>query len=783
MFFTRVMKLAVELRSLVHESVALLGTIIKHQVGVGGYRRIEKIRQQMTSLRNQSDIKSEKVLEKLTKQLNILKENERYEIAHSFTLMLELMNTSENAYRSFRLSQRRAAPMEKNEPVSITYVLTAHPTEARAPKNIDVFHEIQNLQIMILENADPGQKITLTEQYKNDLKHLLEIAWRTPIVRQRSPKVKDEAEYIYSQVFRENVLFSLMDANHGEVLFGLGSWVGGDKDGHPGVDEKTMIQSLTLSRGHILSMLDSLLKEVRLTVDSVGCEQLARQISSLHSRWRACRVLKPGDLKKIQSSHVLFLKLKKDYQAQFNSVHPQLRRIDQIYELFPGLVIPLEFRESSDVLMSTPQKGKRLAIDRMLAKVGGLCRSGDPRFYIRGFIIAMTQSAAHLKMAARKQKHVFGAAKLPIIPLFEEAASLANSNVIMREVLKDSELKSVIKKYWRSTVEMMVGYSDSSKEGGVLPSRLAISLALPKLERLCQRAGVTPLFFHGSGGSVDRGGGNIEDQMIWWPRSAVTRYKVTIQGEMVERSLATPAIARGQLEKIAHSSSIVLSRRFQAQNNTALNVFTQKITEVYRKKVTTPDFLQVVSAATPYSYINYLKIGSRPAKRQQELTVKGLRAIPWILCWTQTRLLFPTWWGVGSAWRTTTGGDKAKLKIAFKKDAVFTSFVKALDFTLAKVELEVFKIYLKQSRLPQSLIQELSDEIDQEYRGACQFVQAMTGSKKRLEHKEWLKESIELRSPMIHPLNVLQIIAQKNKEIALLRLTVTGISAGMMATG
>jgi phosphoenolpyruvate carboxylase len=783
LFFNRRMKLAVELRSLVRESVALLGVVIKHRVGNRGYQRIEKIRRQMTTFRTQSGMKSERMLEELAAHLSKVTVGERYEIAHSFTLMLELMNTSENAYRSFKLSQRSPVPMDKNKPVSITYVLTAHPTEARAPKNIGVFHNIQSFLISILENTAPGTKIILTEQNRNDLKHLLEIAWQTPIVRQRSPKVADEAEYIYSQVFRENVLFSLLDANHGQVPFYLGSWVGGDKDGHPGVDEKTMIQSLTVSRGHIVGVLNSLLKDVRVTVDSIGNIQLGRQISNLQSRLRTCRVLKTGDLKKVQASHALFLKLQKEYQTQFNCVHPQLRRMEQIYGLFPGLVIPLELRESSDVLMSKPEKGVRLAIDRMLSKVGTLCQSGDPCFYIRGFIIAMTQSAAHIKMAASKQEQVFGAAKLPIIPLFEEAASLARGDVIMGEVLSDSELKSTIKKHWRSTVEMMVGYSDSSKEGGVLPSRLAISLALPKLEKVCLRAGVTPVFFHGSGGSVDRGGGNIEDQMIWWPRSAVARYKVTIQGEMVERSLATAAIARGQLEKIAQSSSVVLSRRFHAQNNAVLDSFSQKITEAYRKKVTAPDFLRVVSAATPYSYINYLKIGSRPAKRHQQLTVKSLRAIPWILCWTQTRLLFPTWWGVGSAWHTASARDKAKLKTAFKKDAVFTSYVKALDFTLAKVELEVFKIYLKQSYLPTSLVKNFSDEVDREYRSACQFVNAMTGSKKRLAHKEWLKESIDLRAPMIHPLNVLQIIAQKNKEIALLRLTVTGISAGMMATG
>lgn len=338
------MKLAVELRSLVHESVALLGHVVKHQLGEKSFHRVELIRQQMTQLRRQSDQKSKHALDELSLRLLGLNAKERYEVAHSFTLMLELMNTAENAYRSYRLSQRQnqshnqrsVKNRKEKKPASITYVLTAHPTEARAPKNIAIFHEIQKLLIGILENTEPGQKVVLTAPMKNDLVHLLEIAWRTQIVRQRAPKVKDEAEYIYSQVFRENVLFALMDANDGEVTFKLGSWVGGDKDGHPGVDEKTMIQSLTLSRNHLLNLVSQLLVDVRKTVELMGRSPLIKSISKLQAELKNSRVLKTNDIKKVRRTHVLFLKLQKEYQAQFGSLHPQLRRIDQIFILFPG---------------------------------------------------------------------------------------------------------------------------------------------------------------------------------------------------------------------------------------------------------------------------------------------------------------------------------------------------------------------------------------------------------------------------------------------------------------
>lgn len=777
------MKLAIELRSLVHESVALLGQVIKRKLGTKAFQRIEDIRQEMAELRNVSDENSIRQLQQLTKNLGKCSIQQRYEIACAFTLMLELMNASENAYRSFRLAKRQHLNLSGPKPESITYVLTAHPTEARSPQNVSIFHQIQNLLTEILEDSGPNHKIVFSLNQRNDLLHLLEIAWCTPIVRHRSPNVKAEAEYIYSLVFRDDVIFWLIEANQGQILFQLNSWVGGDKDGHPGVDDRTLMQSLILSRAHILKLIDRQLMGIRSTLNLVACRSLDRHILQIQSRLKSCRILKFEDFKRIKKIRESIIAAQQAYQDIFGSLHPQFRKISQLMELFPALVIPLELRESSDVLMSKQVKGKSLAIERMLQKIAGLCRGGDPKAYARGFIVSMTESVAHLKAAAQKQTAAFGEISLPIIPLFEGADSLANSHHIMKDILQDVRIRSAIKKFWDSKVEMMVGYSDSSKEAGVWPSRWAIAEALPKLEKICKDAHLIPVFFHGSGGSVDRGGGNIEDQTAWWPRSGVLRYKVTVQGEMIERSLASPMIAQRQLEKIAASAGIVLRKPFCAIKNPTLDSFAQKIAASYGKKITSPEFLQIVATATPYSYINILKIGSRPAKRTKELTVKGLRAIPWILCWTQTRLLLPTWWGVGTVWRNSSSKEKQNLKKAYNNQAAFRSYVKALDFTLAKVELAVFKTYLSQSNLPADIAKKFAKEVEEELRSSLQFCKAMNGAGDLLSNKRWLKESIQLRSPMIHPLNILQILAQKNRELPLLRLTVTGISSGMMTTG
>lgn len=776
-------RVAPELRHLIRESVALLGDVIKRELGPEGFKQIEHIRVQMTELRDTANNEAFNKLNSLKHQLEKKHPGQRYQIAHAFTLMIQLMNASENAYRSHRLKVNKKSTLSEIHPESITYVLTAHPTEARSPQNIAVFQEIQKILLDILATNEFEKKIQIKSQQKKDLRHFLEIAWRTPVMRKRSPKVKDEAEILYSQLFRDQILKTLMNANERKVKLRIHSWIGSDKDGHPGVHEKTLLQSLTLSREEILKVITNQLIAVRTTLSLILNPRLTKQINQLLAKVKTLRIIKAQDVKRVQKFKLEVNSFIAEYHSEIGGIHPELGTLRQLLELFPGLVIPMELREASDVLMSRPKNKKSLAIERMLKTIAEISKGGDPRWYARSFIISMTESADHLKAAALKQKKCLGQVILPLVPLFEEAMSLKQSAEIMNEVFKDELLRTAIKTIWNSKIEMMVGYSDSSKEAGVFPSRLAIAEALPRLEKICREHQMLPVFFHGAGGSVDRGGGTLESQTAWWPKSAVNHFKVTVQGEMIERWLATPMIANRQIENINQCATAVLKKKFHSPEDPDLKIFAEKITKAYRNKITDPEFLQIVKLATPYAMMGYLKLGSRPARRTKELSVKSLRAIPWILCWIQTRLLFPVWWGAGTAWEASTSAQKKSLMVAYERNPVFTSYVKALDFTLAKVELAVFRTYLNDSSLPKEIIQRFSDEIEDEYLKTVHFCKTLTRSHKLLDNKQWLQESVQLRAPMIHPLNLLQNIAMKNKEINLFRLTVTGISSGMMSTG
>lgn len=768
------MEISQELKNLVNQSVAVLGQVIKHELGTDQYNFIENLRVAMAGIRQNTQSEYD-VLTTHFAKLKKLKKADRHRVAQSFSLMLELMNACENAYRNHRLDSKEHFKFDQGElPKSITYVLTAHPTEARAPDNIEVFHQIQVLLTKVLK-----QNNTFLSQDSSDLLHLLQIAWRTAVTRNRAPKVKDEADHIYSLLFRDHVLFELISNAECDVPFFVRSWVGGDKDGHPGVDETSLMESLTLSRNGLIKVVLKELAEMKNALSLFPSAKLQKSVSVLDKQIRSLRTIKASDAKSVLKFKKSFQDFKTAYVKDVGGTHPSFVRLTRLMETFPALVVPLEMRESSDMLTKPLAERTKLAIYKMLSTVEKISRGGDPRWYTRTFIISMCESLEHIQAAAWFQKNVFGKLSLPIVPLFEEAKSLADSENIIGQYLENKELKTAILKNWNGQLEIMVGYSDSSKESGALSSRLSIAKALPPLEKICEAHGITPIFFHGSGGSTARGGGSIEDQTAWWPKSALRNYKVTVQGEMIERSLASPLIAKGQFENIVMNTQKGLNKtKLPHPTNDVLDAFALDISKHYGSAIVSEDFLKLVEDATPYTYLSALKLGSRPSKRSQGLTVKSLRAIPWVLCWTQTRVLFQPWWGVGSAWKNLNQNDQAALKKAFTDIPVFTSYIKALGFTLAKVDLNIWKMYLAQAGQESAI-----SEFEKEFEATLEAYHAICGQTELMWFKPWLGDSIQLRSLMIHPLNMLQILAQQDKDLALLRVTVTGISSGMMATG
>lgn len=762
--------LSPDLKALVSRSVALLGEVICQELGPVQFRRIEGLRQRMADLRGVDGDRALKILQRSLGELERLPRRQRHDFAHAFTLMLEVMNTCENAYRTSRLRQTPALRAAR-PPEAIVFVLTAHPTEARTPALIAVFQAARIvLRHMLRDDFEP---------HETELRHLLNLAWRMRTTRRQKPSVRGEAEHIYSILLKDEILDVILQAS--SPVF-VRTWVGGDKDGHPFVDRRAMLDSLNAARGQLLKYVRAHLAAAKTSLEWLGRKpQSLRALQKLEQQLTSLAKLRAGDgarvtrfRRDLQSALVL-------YEREIGATHPSFGRLCRLLEVFPSLVVPLELRESAEIVREAAA-GQTTAIGGMLESLAVLSRGGDVRGYARGFILSMTCSSEDLEAGAKLVRRTLGDLRLPVTPLFEQLQDLRSSATIVDRFLASPSVRQAAKRYGAGRYEVMLGYSDSSKESGVLLSRVEIAEAMRHVDRVIKKRGLTPVFFHGSGGSIDRGGGSIQEQTDWWPPSALNLYKATVQGEMVERTFASPTLAKRQIELIASQASQGLRRKGTRSGDPHVLAFANATSRGYRTLVTRDDFGDLLSHATPYRYLSALKFGSRPTKRSAEPSLKGLRAIPWVLCWTQTRILMPTWWGLGSAWNALSASEQRRLRQCAKQP-LFGSYTKALGFTLAKVEMPVWRLYLEETGLPRAQVDRLTREFQTEYAKAVKCARGLSGQQDLLWYRPWLGESVRLRSPMIHPLNLLQIIAMRTGDAELMRESVIGISAGMMTTG
>jgi phosphoenolpyruvate carboxylase len=756
-----------ELKDLISKSVKLLGLGIQDVYGKTLYDKIEDLRIRMKKVRaSESEIVSA-ALEEVYADLKKAKGDDLHKIAKAFSLMLELINTCEAAYRSFRLKDYKIEPSKK--PHSLVFVFTSHPTEARSR---DFLYLMDKVEALLLTSLSEG-----FEEIQENLLHLLRLSLRLDLANNRRPEVRDEAEQIFHIVMDDKILMEQIALRRKGIDVFFRTWVGGDKDGHPKVGPVTMVQSLNLSRHKIISFISVRLAryEEELAVVDASVAKITR---ALKADLKTLKLIKNSDGKKVVAFKKKFHALAKLADKK-KMQSPDLNDINELLWLYPAMVLPLEIREDHG-LIHAALTNPRQPIARMLGLLKKFSVGMDSKWYVRGFVISMCQSADDMLAAIKLTKKMTGSLTLPIVPLFENEKGLTTGVAILAETLEKIDLIKDHKKKWGGRFEVMLGYSDSTKENGVLPGRILVEKALLDLEAFLLKKGLTPVFFHGSGGSVSRGGGSIKEQIAWWPQSALNIYKVTVQGETVQRHFHQPRIMRSQVGKIVEGFANY--KPHERVTSPVIPTFTRDVQEQYKNLVQDAGFQELVSLATPYDFLNLLKIGSRPTARagKGQFTI---RAIPWILCWTQTRLLLPIWWGVGSAWQRLSPQEKNGMKEYFANSPLMQTYMKNLGFTLAKVELGVWDFHVDHSTLTSHKKDYWKKTIDDEFAKIEIFFKEMTGGKSYTWFRPELGESIIFRSSMIHPLNVIQKLALERKDNVLLRETVTGIACGMLTTG
>ena len=418
------------------------------------------------------------------------------------------------------------------------------------------------------------------------------------------------------------------------------------------------------------------------------------------------------------------------------------------------------------------------------------------------FILSMTRGAGDiLKLHGLCRRA--GVTDLDLVPLFETIQDLENAPRTLAALWGDAHYRAHLRR--RGTVqEVMVGYSDSNKDGGYLAANWFLYRAQKDMARLAEEYGIKLRFFHGKGGTIDRGGGASHRSLRAQPHAAHGgRIRITEQGEVVSLKYANPAVAQRNLEQL--TSAVIAAQCLPLDTpegqlaawEGCMDTLARSSFDCYQQLVyRTPEFAEYFMQATPIDLIEHLRLGSRPARRAANADIRQLRAIPWVFAWTQSRHLVSAWYGLGHAlaqFAATEPAGLARLREMYQQWPFFKQLLDNAELSLAKTELGIAREY---AALVKSLAvrQKIFGLIEREYDRSVEMVLQVTQRAVLLENQPVLAESIRRRNPYVDPLNFLQIRflgrwrkaseTQRTETLRrLLALTVNGIAFGMKSTG
>lgn len=422
---------------------------------------------------------------------------------------------------------------------------------------------------------------------------------------------------------------------------------------------------------------------------------------------------------------------------------------------------------------------------------------------IDSYIISMTQGADDVLAAALLAREAGlvdltgGVARIGFAPLLETLVELEHAGEILDKLLIDPAYRRLVA--LRGDVqEVMLGYSDSNKQGGIAASQWLIQKAQRQARDVGRRHGVQVRFFHGRGGSVGRGGGPTYEAIMSLPPGAVEgTVKLTEQGEVISDKYALPQLARENLELMlaATLEATVLHRkdRRSPKDAAAWDAVMEKVALAaegrYRELVARPELPAYFLAATPVDQLGALRLGSRPSRRPDSSAgLDGLRAIPWVFGWTQSRQVVPGWYGVGTG-LAHAAGDLKTLQTMYAGWPFFRSFIDNVAMTLAKTDLGIARNYV--STLAPDLGEEILEDLEAEFALTLAQVLAVCGDAELLARQPSLRATLEVRERYLAPLHHLQVqllarhrAGESDPELErALMLTTNGIAAGMRNTG
>lgn len=793
-----------------------LGEIVREQAGARVFGCVEQLRQFSKEIRLKPSRTTIAAKRRLVARLDV---NDAYQVAHAFSLFFQLVNLCEerervrslvanpeppqSLRRLFRELKAAGVSAEKVrqclDALEIQPVLTAHPTEAKR-------RSVLNHLLRLAAQFDCPDEV-------------LETLWQTAEVRERRVSPLDEIDnvlFFFDRTILEAVarFYEVFDAELQAVYPGVkrsrpflsfASWVGGDRDGHPFVTPEI---SLAAAQRHADRIREHYQAECAVLID-----ELTQSVpSDMHSGNppQETDVFQPGEEYR-QRLSVMMRKLKDGYRdsdefvRELEHIQKALRRqkahraangrlarlIDQV-RAFGFHLAELDFRDHSGKLQNAPAE-----IRDELRAVSKIQRTHGEAA-ANHFVVSMTRSADDLKAVLGHARAA--RARVDVVPLFETIGDLERSTQIMDELWSDAKYRKHLAS--RGNVqEIMLGYSDSNKDGGFLAANWFLYNAQKNLAALADSQGVKLRMFHGKGGSIDRGGGSSYRSLRAQPNAAHGgRVRITEQGEVISLKYSNPVIAQRNLEQLTSAVIAVNCLPTEISLDPKWEPWMDQLArwsfEYYQDLVYgTPEFTTYFWQATPIDLIEHLRIGSRPSRRAADGDLRQLRAIPWVFAWTQSRHQLSSWYGLGYAlerFAATEPDGLAKMRAMYQQWPFFATLLENAELSLAKTDLYIASRYA-------SLVQDkgvrkkIFSRIETAHDQSVAMVLGVTERKELLANQPVLAESIRLRNPYIDPLNYLQIEflrrwrrpgARRTEPLRrLLALTVNGIAFGMKSTG
>ncbi|GAB6937867.1 phosphoenolpyruvate carboxylase [Isoptericola variabilis] len=753
-------------------------------------------------------------------------------------------------------------------------VLTAHPTEARRRAVSGAVRRISAL-VADRDTMRPGGT-TLAENERRLLAEI-DTMWRTSPIRAHKPSVLDEVKTAmgvfdatmfstFPEVYRRLDDW-LLDGEAGSVppvarpFVHLGSWIGGDRDGNPNVTAEVTRQAATLAAEHALGALEKAAVETgrKLTLDEEGTPasaelkslwQRMRQLSDeLVTRAAADSPNEPHRAAVLAIAGRVAATRRRDADLGYRepeelvadlevvqrslveagaprAAYGDLQRLVWQVQTFGFHLAELEVRQHSQVhaaaLAEIDEKGIHGDLSERTVEVLDTYRAlgaVQKRFGIRAarrYIVSFTQAPEHLAAVYRLAALAFeGSDDAPVVdavPLFETFDDLENSVDILEAMLEFPEVQRRLAENGRR-VEVMLGYSDSSKDVGPVAATLALHKAQSRIAEWAQRHDITLTQFHGRGGSLGRGGGPANRAVLAQPPHSVDgRFKLTEQGEVILARYGDPTIAARHIEQVAAATLLASAPTVEKRNADARERFAplaaaldETSRAAFHGLVRSEGFPQWFAQVTPLEEVGLLPIGSRPAKRGLSVnSLDDLRAIPWVFSWSQARINLAGWFGLGTALRSAgeQPGGLEELQAAYREWPLFTTLLDTVEMGLAKTQEDIAAQYLAlgdRDDLAQLVLGEL--------RLTREWVLRVTGNEWPLANRRVLGRAVQLRSPYVDALSLLQVRAlralrsqgvsegltlddgewvdggHKDRWQHLLLLTVNGVSAGLQNTG